>query len=109
MNFDQSTQESQEFEAAQREAAEKNKRDLAKAQAAEQFDKLDRLKKNEDFNWFVGLHLIPMLQHEHDEALNLGNGTISRDAHAQRHDILNKALFLLQTEHERLRLELTQI
>jgi hypothetical protein len=72
-------------------------------------DRLDRLMSNDDFNYFVGKYLVPMLVDYRDQALNvIGNTPDARAKFAERHYALNAALMKLQEECHRLRMEIAQ-
>lgn len=73
-----------------------------KAKDSIRFEKIDRLGKNEDFQWFVAEYLVPLLKHEHDEALNVSKTPEQRNNHAQQHHAINEMLITLQREHTRL-------
>lgn len=73
-----------------------------KAKDSIRFEKIDRLAKNEDFQWFVTEYFVPFLKHEHDEALNVSKTPEQRNNHAQQHHAINEILITLQREHTRL-------
>jgi hypothetical protein len=73
-----------------------------KAKESIKFEKLDRLTKNEDFQWFVAEYWAPMLKEEHDEALNVSKTPEQRNNHTQQHHAINEMLIILQREHKRL-------
>lgn len=78
-------------------------RERQKAADSVIFDRLDRVMKNEDFNWFVATYLLPKLTEAHDDALNTTLSSENRNNNAHRHAMANELLMALQIEHERLK------
>lgn len=59
----------------------------AKAKLGLDLERLQRLLVNEDFQWWMSEHVMPLVQNEHDEALNVErNKPEVMYIHACRHD-----------------------
>lgn len=86
------------LKAAEQKTLEERGREKAKESI--KFEKLDRLSKNEDFQWFVAEYWAPMLKEEHDSALNVRLSHADRNDHAQQHHAINEMLIVLQREHK---------
>lgn len=60
----------------------------AKAKLGLDLERLQRLLANEDFQWWMTEHVMPMVKHEHDQALTVKNGKEAMFIYACRHDAL---------------------
>ena|ERR1700679_557556 len=103
MNFDQINQQETDEAIAREQAAAKAKAQAEKGQLVMELGKLEALQADENYAFFVERHLVPILQEEHDAALDPELDDEKRKKHVQRHHTANKILFSLQIEIKRLR------
>lgn len=72
----------------------------AKAKLGLDLERLQRLLANEDFQWWLSEHVMPMVAFEHNEALNVGNGRDAMYIHACRHEAAKQIADSPKTLHD---------
>jgi hypothetical protein len=73
-------------------ALKKQKEELAQSAAVQNYELLKRLSQSEEWKFFLESELRPIVQDEHDAALDVKKSKDERDTAAQRHDFGNTLL-----------------
>lgn len=110
MTFDEAMEQQTKLGLEKQQSEEKDKRDKEKAQWAEDLEKLDALSYNEHFKWFSIKYLLPMVQEQHEFALDvIGRTPEQRNNAAQQHYRANEMFTLLARERQRIASELATL